>query len=98
VATESRKLRRRQLAILAVAYILIRDLSSGAARPRRRVGRIVLAAGTVYGAVMLARLVLGATVLSGHQWFARPLPTLFHLDLAAALLTYGHFHYRHGAP
>jgi hypothetical protein len=85
-----------QLAIVAGAYFLIRGLSSGAARPRRGVGQVVLAAGSVYGVVMLARLLLGATVLSGHPWFARPLPTLFHLDLAAFVLVYGHFHYRYG--
>lgn len=86
-----------QLAIVAGAYFLIRGLSSGAARARRGVGQVVLAAGGVYGGVMLARLLLGATVLTGHPWFARPLPTLFHLDLAAFVLVYGHFHYRYGA-
>jgi hypothetical protein len=86
-----------QLAIVAGAYVLIRGLSAGAVRPRRGVGRVVLAAGSVYAAVMLARLLLGGTVMSGHPWFARPLPALFHLDLAAFVLVYGHVHYRYGA-
>jgi hypothetical protein len=68
-----------------------------AAAPRRATGRWLLAAGATYGLVMLARLALGATVLANRHWFASPLPTVFHLGLAAYLVTYGHFHLRHGA-
>lgn len=86
-----------QLVIVAVAYRSIRGLASGTTQARRRTGLMVMAAGSAYFAVMLARLVLGATVLSGHSWFARPLPTAFHLVLAAFLLVYGHFHVTRGA-
>jgi hypothetical protein len=46
---------------------------------------------------MLVRLILGLTVLSGQRWFASPVPTLFHLVLAAYVLLFGHFHYVHAA-
>jgi hypothetical protein len=46
---------------------------------------------------MLARLVLGATVLSSQRWFARPLPTIFHIVLATYLLLCGHYHLRFGS-
>jgi hypothetical protein len=44
---------------------------------------------------MFMRLLLGATVLREARWFASPVPTAFHLVLAAYLFVYGRFHYRH---
>jgi hypothetical protein len=52
----------------------------------------------VYFAVMLWRLILGATILRGHWWFARPLPTVVHLALGAFLLVYGRYHMRFNRP
>src|SRR5438045_7850491 len=70
--------------------------STGTIVPRSRVGRLTMAAGAVYFAAMVMRLLLGATVLAGERWFASPLPTVFHLVLASYLLLYGHFHWRYG--
>jgi hypothetical protein len=67
----------------------------GERRPRRTVGAVALTLGGLYFAVMLVRLVLGLTALSGQRWFASPIPTVFHLVLATFLLLYGHFHYVH---
>jgi uncharacterized protein len=71
--------------------------STGSVAARYRLGVAMLAFGTVYLTTMLARLVLGATLLSDHGWFARPLPTIFHIFLAAYILIYGHFHVRCGS-
>ena len=71
--------------------------STGAIAPRHRFGALMMALGGVYFASMVARLLLGATVLSHERWFASPLPTVFHLVLAAYLLVYGHFHWRYGS-
>jgi hypothetical protein len=68
----------------------------GDVAPRHAKGTLALALGTVYLLTMIVRLVLGATVLSHVRWFASPLPTVFHLVLAAYLLVYGRFHYLHG--
>ena len=86
-----------QILILIVFVYMAWSVSAARITPRRRVGTLVLAGGATYFAAMLARLVLGATVLSNHYWFARPLPTVFHLVLASFLLVYGHFHVRYGS-
>jgi len=35
-------------------------------------------------------------MLRDERWFASPVPTVFHLGLAAYLFVYGHLHARHG--
>jgi uncharacterized protein len=85
-----------QVLIAAVFAILAASVSAATVNPRRGMGMLFLAVGATYFGAMLARLVLGATLLSNHHWFARPLPTTFHLVLAGFLLVYGHFHVRHG--
>jgi hypothetical protein len=85
-----------QLLILAALAYSAWTLWSGRVRPRRYTGGWLLAAGGLYFGVMVVRLLLGATLLGGHPWFARPLPTIFHLVLAGFVLVYGHFHFRHG--
>ena len=84
-----------QLAIVALMVWTTRSVAAGTVRFRRRLGRWLLAASCLYAAVMAARLVLGATVLRDVAWFARPVPTVFHLVLAAYLGIYGHLHVRH---
>ena len=59
-----------------------------APRPRNSAARYACFTG------MLGRLILGATIMKGQRWFASPVPTLFHLVLAADLIVYGHFHFR----
>jgi hypothetical protein len=82
-----------QLAILIALLDLAWRLWTGRVTPRRGVGTALLAAGTIYFGVMVARLAVGATILRGHSWFDRPLPTIFHMVLAGCLLVYGHFHF-----
>ena len=60
--------------------------------PRGAIGRGALVFGGVYFTVMLVRLVLGATVFQHVRWFNSPLPSFFHLVLAAYLLIFGWFH------
>ena len=66
---------------------------------QRRAAHSVLPAltlGGLYFAVMLVRLVLGPHGAERTvRWFASPIPTVFHLVLAAFVLVYGHFHYVH---
>jgi uncharacterized protein len=90
--------------ILVVAQVLIilwlwrtaARFTGGRVVPRRRLGAIMLALGGIYFLTMVVRLVLGLTLLSEQRWFASPIPTVFHLVLATALLLYGHFHFRYG--
>lgn len=86
-----------QVVILAVLGWTAWRFTVGTVTPRRSIGVAALAFGGLYFVGMLARLVLGFTVLRNQRWFASPLPTVFHLVLAACVLLFGHFHYVHGA-
>jgi hypothetical protein len=86
-----------QLVVLAWTIRTAGRFSAGEVVPSRRVGLAALAIGDLYLTTMLLRLALGATVFSDRRWFASPLPTLFHLVLAAYLLVFGWFHFRGGA-
>lgn len=86
-----------QLLIIAWLARTAWRVSRGEVTPHYRLGVWMLAFGGVYFTTMLVRLVLGATVLSTNRWFSSALPTMFHLVLAAYLLVYGHYHFRHAA-
>ena len=65
---------------------------SGRVVPSRARAVYWLAPGCLYLAVMIVRLALGLTLLDGHGWFDRPLPTGFHIVLASFLLVVGAYH------
>ncbi len=67
----------------------------GRVQPSRTSAGVWLAIGAVYAGVMVARLVLGLTLMSSHYWFANHLPTFFHVVLASFMLVAGAFHLRH---
>jgi len=72
-------------------------VTSGAEVPAPRLGGLLLAVAGLYAAAMCVRLVAGVTWLRGHWWFDAPLPTVFHLVLAAYLGVYAHYHALAGA-
>lgn len=84
-----------QLAIAATMVNVNLRLARGAIMPRPRLGRWLAMLGTLYFAAMLLRLVLGQTLFPGSSWLNRPLPTLFHLVLAAWLLLLARYHVHH---
>ena len=86
-----------QVAILVALGWTAWRFTIGEVKARRSVGAVALALGGLYFGVMVVRLVLGFTALSHRRWFASPIPTAFHLVLAAFVLLYGHFHYVHAA-
>jgi hypothetical protein len=85
-----------QVLLLAAMGWTTYRFTKGVVRPRRSVGSVGLTLGSLYFLAMVARLLLGVTVLSHHRWFASPIPTVFHLVLAAWVLVFGHFHWAHG--
>lgn len=85
-----------QLAILGWLAWTARAVQTQRVRPSRRLGRGLLVFAGLYGALMVARLGLGLSILGDVTWFARPVPTVFHLVLAAYLAVYGDLHVRHG--
>jgi hypothetical protein len=86
-----------QLAIVLWLARTAWTFTTGVIVPRSRFGGVMIAFGGLYFATMVMRLLLGATILSGHRWFASPLPTAFHLVLATYVMLYGHFHWRYGS-
>ena len=66
--------------------------SSGTLMPRPHLGRVLLIGGWIYFASMLVRLVIGLFVLRESSFFAKPLPTFFHLVLASFLIVCGRIH------
>lgn len=81
-----------QIAILILFAWIARGARRGTLRRRPRLGAWLRTLGLLYLAAMLARLTLGASLLSGHYWFDKPLPTLFHLVLAGYLLVLAGYH------
>lgn len=86
-------------ALLAIQLIMVVALASvawsvwrGTTRRRARLGKWLRRLGGLYLFVMLARLALGLTALTGHPWFDKPVPTLFHLILAGYLLVLASYH------
>jgi sterol desaturase/sphingolipid hydroxylase (fatty acid hydroxylase superfamily) len=83
-----------QILILAALARTTIGVQRGTVLPKPSLGRPLALAGTAYAGAMLARLVLGATLLSDVRWFASPLPTVFHLILASWVLVCAAFHAR----
>ncbi len=85
-----------QVLIVIALSVNARRFSRGVVEPRISVGAVLLTVGVIYFGTMAVRLVLGATVFVGHPWLDRPIPTFFHLILAACIVLCGMFHVRHG--
>lgn len=86
-----------QLVILVAMAERSWKVTRRAQRAQPTAGRVASWLGGVYFASMLARLILGVTLLADSRWFASWLPTLFHLGLAAFLLVLGDYHRRSAA-
>jgi len=93
---QSGALSYRALGITQIAILGIQSwVVFGVARGRRILNgvamRVLGTIGIVYFVAMVARLVAGATVASGHSWIDNPIPSLFHLVLASFLGTWVHY-------
>lgn len=75
-----------QLAILAFMVTTNRACTRGQLAHRPRLARALTLLGSIYFVGMLARLVLGQSLSPAPAWFARPLPTVFHLVLSIWML------------
>ena len=83
-----------QVLLLTWTAWTARAVAAGRLVATRRVGRALAAIAAVYGALMSARLVLGATAFRGHWWLDAPLPTVFHLVITTYLAVLAHHHLR----
>ena len=85
-----------QAAILAAMLYLSRRMQTGALVPRRRLGLALLAVGGLYMVVALGRIGIGLGVEEAHPWFRTWIPALFHVVLAAFVLTVSLYHVGRG--
>ncbi|MES2353197.1 MAG: hypothetical protein V4568_02145 [Pseudomonadota bacterium] len=62
--------------------------------PRRHLGNILAWLGGVYMVTMLARLAIGLALPTAAPWFKAWIPGVFHVVLAAFVLTVSVYHRR----
>lgn len=81
-----------QLAVVFALSKSIYKVSTHKITPNSKTGYILIASGAIYFTFMLLRLVAGLTILHDIKWFSYPIPSFFHLVLAAFLILFGYFH------
>jgi hypothetical protein len=74
------------LAMVAIAVTL------GRVEPRATFGRVLIALAVVYAAGMVVRYAVRMWRRPEARWFGGAIPIVFHLVLAAFLLTWGSYH------
>jgi hypothetical protein len=84
-----------QIAIFALMCFIVAGVWSerppfGA--PTRTFGRVLMAASALYAAVMALRYVVRMKRRPEQRWFGGAIPIVFHMVLAAFLLTWGRYH------
>ena len=85
-----------QVAILASMLYLSWRMQTGALVARRRLGTVLLAVGSLYMAVSVGRLAIGLAFEEAHPWFRAWIPAMFHVGLAAFVLTVSLYHVKRG--
>lgn len=83
-----------QLFILMFMNRIAWKLGSGKLLPNRRTGRWLLVLSAIYMAGSVIRIAIGVTVSDAVAWFSSWIPAVFHVVLAAFLLTLAIFHLR----
>jgi hypothetical protein len=86
-----------QVAIIAGSLSFLAKVRKGTLSRRRQLGQILACLGGLYLAFDILRLVLGATILSGHRFFDNPIPAGFHVVLALMMLIWAGFHLKRQA-
>jgi hypothetical protein len=74
------------LAMVAIAVTL------GRVEPRATFGRVLITLAVVYAAAMVIRYAVRMWRRPEARWFGGAIPIVFHLVLAAFLLTWGSYH------
>ena len=85
-----------QLVILAAMASASWRVQSGRLLLGGRAGKALAWAGGVYMAVALARVLVGLAVPAAPDWFRTWIPAIFHIVLAAFVLTLALHHRREG--
>ncbi|MDO9421009.1 MAG: hypothetical protein Q7T66_10130 [Herminiimonas sp.] len=83
-----------QLILLLFMYRVAWKLANRKFPPNRRVGRWLLVLGVIYMAGSIARITIGIAAADADAWFTSWIPAVFHVVLAAFVLTLAIFHLR----
>lgn len=78
-----------QVGILVLIGCISARMAAGRPVMSPRLASPVIVLGAIYFGVMAVRLVLGFTAMADIKWFASPIPTTFHLVLAAIVIVTG---------
>ena len=87
-----------QLLMLVAMFLVAWRISRGALAPNRRAGYWLGIAGGIYMGSSVLRVVIGLLFSDAPTWFSAWISAVFHLVLAAFVLTLAHFHLRKTAP
>ena len=83
-----------QLAILVVMIVVARRVQTRSLVPSARAGTVLMRAGWIYMTVSVGRIVVGLSAPAAPAWFSTWIPAVFHVVLAAYVLTLAHYHRR----
>jgi hypothetical protein len=83
-----------QLGILVVMAIVCRRVQTGSLAPSARAGTVLMWTGWIYVTVSVARIVVGVSWPAAPAWFSTWIPAVFHVVLAAYVLTLAYYHRR----
>jgi hypothetical protein len=83
-----------QLVILVVMTVVCRRVQTGSLAPSARAGTLLMWAGWTYMIVSAGRIVVGVSWPAAPAWFSTWIPAVFHVVLAAYVLTLAYYHRR----
>lgn len=83
-----------QLVIFVVMTVVCRRVQTGSLAPSTRTGAVLTWAGWIYVTVSIGRILVGLSVPTASAWFSTWIPAVFHVVLAAYVLTLAYYHRR----
>jgi hypothetical protein len=83
-----------QLVILVVMIVVARRVQTGSLAPRTRAGTVLTLVGWIYMTLSVGRIAVGLSVPTAPGWFSTWIPAVFHVVLAAYVLTLAYYHRR----
>ncbi len=83
-----------QLAISMVMIVVARRVQTGSLDPSARAGTVLMWTGSIYMTASVGRIVVGLFVPAAPPWFSTWIPAVFHVVLAAYVLTLAYYHRR----
>ena len=83
-----------QLAILVVMIVVAWRVQTGSLVPSSRTGKALMWAGCIYMTVSVGRIFVGLFAPEAPAWFSTWIPAVFHVVLAAYVLTLAYYHRR----